>query len=75
MSGHGHVTTNPDGLKARCGGPEMCRGCQREATEKLTTVMDDILHAEPDTTGETMMLADWLRFKRRLVMAADPRRN
>ena len=25
--GHGHVWNRPDGLKARCGGPSMCREC------------------------------------------------
>lgn len=31
MSGHGHVTPNPNGLKARCGGPALCGGCAQEA--------------------------------------------
>lgn len=31
--GHGHVTPNPDGSKARCGGPGICRVCQREEQE------------------------------------------
>lgn len=31
MSGHGHVTPNADGSKARCGGPAICRECQAEA--------------------------------------------
>jgi len=30
VSGHGHVTPNPDGSKARCGGPALCRECARE---------------------------------------------
>lgn len=30
MSGHGHVIPNPDGSKARCGGPAMCRVCALE---------------------------------------------
>lgn len=30
MSGHGHVTPNPDGTKARCGGPGLCPECSRE---------------------------------------------
>lgn len=29
--GHGHVTPNADGSRARCGGPSLCRVCQREA--------------------------------------------
>lgn len=31
MSGHGHVTPNPDGSRARCGGPGICDACTREA--------------------------------------------
>lgn len=31
MSGHGWVTPNPNGTRARCGGPAICRECQREA--------------------------------------------
>lgn len=28
---HGHVTPNPEGIKARCGGPALCSICAREA--------------------------------------------
>lgn len=31
MRGHGHVIPNPDGSKARCGGPAICKTCAREA--------------------------------------------
>jgi hypothetical protein len=31
MSGHGWVTPNPDGSKARCGGPGLCPACSAEA--------------------------------------------
>ena len=30
MSGHGHVTPNANGLKARCGGPGICNTCAQE---------------------------------------------
>lgn len=30
MSGHGWVTPNPDGSRARCGGPAICGACARE---------------------------------------------
>ncbi len=33
MIGHGHVRPNPNGLKARCGGPGFCRECDREFVE------------------------------------------
>ena len=26
-TGHGHVWKRPDGIRARCGGPGMCRQC------------------------------------------------
>lgn len=29
---HGHVTPNPDGTRARCGGPGICAECSREAS-------------------------------------------
>jgi hypothetical protein len=29
-TGHGHVWARPDGLKARCGGPALCRECARD---------------------------------------------
>lgn len=32
-NGHGYVTPNENGLKARCGGPALCRICQQEARE------------------------------------------
>ena len=28
--GHGHVTPNEDGSKARCGGPSFCKECKKE---------------------------------------------
>lgn len=31
---HGHVTPNPDGSKARCGGPALCAECAMELAEK-----------------------------------------
>jgi hypothetical protein len=34
MSGHGHVTPNADGSKARCGGPGICAECSRELAAK-----------------------------------------
>ncbi|WP_208452989.1 hypothetical protein [Burkholderia gladioli] len=30
-SGHGHVWARPDGMKARCGGPMMCKQCAIDA--------------------------------------------
>lgn len=41
MIGHGHVTPNPDGTKARCGGPAICEVCARELANK--TLMDEAM--------------------------------
>lgn len=30
VNGHGHVTPNPDGSRARCGGPGLCEECSME---------------------------------------------
>lgn len=45
--GHGHVTPNPDGSKARCGGPRLCKVCraeeaalQRERTSAVPIIAD-----------------------------------
>lgn len=35
--GHGHVNPNPDGSKARCGGPKLCSVCAREQRSPVTT--------------------------------------
>lgn len=34
-SGHGHVFARPDGIKARCGGPMMCRHCAADLSRLL----------------------------------------
>jgi hypothetical protein len=38
VAGHGWVTPNPDGMKARCGGPGICGACALEAGAKLQAV-------------------------------------
>lgn len=32
---HGHVTPNPDGNRARCGGPGFCKQCSEELAQKM----------------------------------------
>lgn len=44
-SGHGHVTPRADGVKARCGGPTLCRVCQKEQAALYTHPADQV--AEP----------------------------
>jgi hypothetical protein len=34
VAGHGHVTPNADGTKARCGGPMLCKECAVEYVQK-----------------------------------------
>lgn len=33
MAGHGWVIANPNGVKARCGGPNVCKQCAVEAAQ------------------------------------------
>lgn len=39
-TGHGHVWARPDGVKARCGGPGICKQCSLDAG-RLKAVSDD----------------------------------
>jgi hypothetical protein len=34
IGSHGHVVPRPDGMKARCGGPELCAQCAIEAAQE-----------------------------------------
>jgi hypothetical protein len=40
--GHGHVTPNPDGSKARCGGPGMCPVCNAELGAQIGDEMNRV---------------------------------
>lgn len=51
ISGHGHVTPNPDGTKARCGGPAICSTCAMELAALKT------VQKRPRTEGEARVLA------------------
>ena len=35
--GHGHVLPRPDGVKARCGGPNLCSVCAQELAEAVAS--------------------------------------
>lgn len=53
MSGHGWVTPNADGSVARCGGPKICKECQREAgiiegRQKLQESLKAVEEPQPD---------------------------
>lgn len=37
-TGHGHVYPRPDGARARCGGPGLCRQCAADAARKNAPV-------------------------------------
>lgn len=52
MSGHGHVTPNPNGTRARCGGPGICAVCSLEAynaniTGRVADVISEFTSAIP----------------------------
>lgn len=71
MVGHGHVTPNPDGSKARCGGPSICRVCALEAGQLPRPVLsaDEILNESSGLAGCARCSGDhkrltWKRFDR-----------
>lgn len=56
MSSHGWVTPNPDGSRARCGGPAICSACAREkaAAEAATAArLNDASSAVQSGDGVT----------------------
>jgi hypothetical protein len=60
VSGHGHVTPNADGSKARCGGPALCRECALELSRNpmvnaatLERLNESIVEAEKQAAYQT----------------------
>lgn len=49
MAGHGHVTPNPDGSKARCGGPAICPVCAKEAGARMS-IIQEVAMRSPNPT-------------------------
>ena len=47
MSGHGHVTPNADGSKARCGGPSICSKCALEAARPSVRPVEPLARTRP----------------------------
>lgn len=50
--GHGHVVPRPDGVRARCGGPALCRVCQAERAA---------LESAPQASKPTQVESDAIR--------------
>jgi hypothetical protein len=53
--GHGHVTPNPDGSKARCGGPAMCDVCRGEFSmvyQRPWVAANDVFSSAPPPRTE-----------------------
>ena len=48
MSGHGHVTPNADGSKARCGGPKLCAVCALEMLEETLLALQALHEGDPE---------------------------
>lgn len=49
IGSHGHVTPRPDGNKARCGGPRICRVCALELANKTAAAPEEIAQAFHET--------------------------
>jgi hypothetical protein len=77
-TGHGHVRPRPDGVRMRCGGPAVCRECQREqaalaapqpapSAEAVAwrTVVDDATHSVSVTKTAAEMRASLFREENR----------
>lgn len=45
-TGHGHIWERPDGIKARCGGPRICKECARDYAQKMRALGQAITYAE-----------------------------
>lgn len=60
MSGHGHVTPNADGSKARCGGPAICSDCAIEAAQ-----------ANLDAAADKPVRTEWNAEDRRYELILD----
>ena len=54
-TGHGHVWERPDGVKARCGGPGLCKICSRDEADRIRFVEE---HSKPNTDGFDVLRAD-----------------
>ena len=68
MSGHGHVTPNANGSRARCGGPGICPACSVEFAqqEKLAQLKGAVVEAakvfkEKNTNGAAMDVCEAVR--------------
>lgn len=57
--GHGHVTPNPNGDKARCGGPKICKVCMAELAALKAMPVGAALEAERVVNAQRLL--DWNR--------------
>lgn len=51
-SGHGHVFPRPDGVKARCGGPALCKECAGDLALKMQNFPESLTDAERETVAD-----------------------
>lgn len=52
--GHGHVRPNPDGSRARCGGPVMCSVCALEKAQFDAQQNDKTSAAESNNRAQRL---------------------
>lgn len=65
-TGHGHVYMRPDGLLAKCGGPELCAECAKDLALLMSTegyeppTTDDLIDTIDAQTAEIARLREAL---------------
>lgn len=73
---HGHVRPNPDGSKARCGGPGLCQVCSAEAAQYIRPAVDASAvpeNADPVSVDPLAEIGPQEQAQRRLeALLADP---
>lgn len=70
-TGHGHVRPRPDGVRARCGGPAMCRVCQQERA--ALDALQSTHPADASIVGAQIDMRDSVSSAAPVVAFDDPR--
>lgn len=62
LNGHGHVVPNPDGSRARCGGPALCNTCAGELSRQEQQHRPSLdAFVDPTNTDAVSVIAQAIR--------------